>query len=168
MSDPESELVAVVEQSSVAALLVRIPSTAILAASEAAGELAGVDAAALVGEVFEELTADDPPGAIELLRNGRITGYETERTFKSRDGSTGRRVKAWVRVVDQPPPVEFALGVLWPAAALADGQMPLPSADGPQAVFGTISPELLIERISEDVSGFGLASIFRDLVVAAT
>ena len=155
MSEPASELIAVVNRSSVPALLVRIPSTVILAASKPAAELAGTDTADLVGVNFEQLTADDPPGAMELLRSGRITGYETERAFKSRDGALRRRVQVWVRVLGQPP-VEFALGVLWPAGAQAKGHLPSPGPEEPHAVFGTISPELLIERISEDVSIFGL------------
>lgn len=156
MSEPADELLAVVSRSSVASLLVRIPSTVILAASKPAGDLGGMDAADLVGQNFENLTADEPPGAVELLRNGRLTGYETERAFKSRNGSTDRRVRVWVRVLEQPPPVEFAIGVLWPADAQAKGHVPSPGPDEPHAVFGTISPELLIERISEDVSVFGL------------
>lgn len=154
--EPASELIAVVNRSSVAALLVRIPSTVILAASKGAGELAGTDPGELVGQTFEELTADDPPGAIELLRNGRITGYETQRAFMSRDGSLGQRVHVWVRVLEQSPPIEFALGVLWPAGTETKGQLPPPGPTEPHAVFGTISAELLIERISEDVSIFGL------------
>jgi DNA-binding CsgD family transcriptional regulator len=164
VSEPANELVAVVNRSSVASLLVRLPSTVILAASRSAGDLAGVDPAQLVGATFEELTADDPPGAIELLRTGRITGYETQRAFKGRDGSLGRRVQVWVRVLDQPPPIEFAVGVLWPAGTLTKGSLPPPGPDEPHAVFGTISPELLVERISEDVSIFGLAAT--DLVGA--
>jgi DNA-binding CsgD family transcriptional regulator len=62
----------------------------------------------------------------------------------------------WVRVLQQPPPVEFALGVLWPAGTQARGHFPSPGPDEPLAIFGTISPELLIERISEDVSIFEL------------
>jgi len=155
MSEPASELVAVVTRSSVPALLVRIPSTVILAVSKPAAVIVGTDAAELVGQNLEEFTADDPTGAIDLLCKGRIKGYETERSFKDRKGSS-QRVQVWVRVLEQPPPIDFALGVLWPAGSRAKSHLPPPGPDEPHAVFGTISPELLIERISEDVSIFGL------------
>lgn len=154
MTGPASELVAVVSSSSVPALLLRLPSTAILAASEAAGAIVGTDAAGLVGQEFEELTADQPTGALALLRDGRLKGFEAERVFKSRDGST-TRVQAFVRALEQPPPVEFIIGVLWPADSAAKSFLPQPGPDEPHAVFGTVSADLLIERISEDVSIFG-------------
>ena len=156
MSEPANELVAVVSRGSVPALLLRIPSTVILAVSKPAVDILGTDADDLVGTNFEDLTADDPTGAIALLCAGRIKGYETERTFKTRDGSTSQPVQVWVRVLEQPPPVEFALGVLWPAGSRAKSHLPPPGPDEPHTVFGTISAELLIERISEDVSIFGL------------
>lgn len=156
VNEPASELVAVVNRSSVPSLLVRIPSTLIVAASRPAADLTGVETDELVGTKFEDLTADDPPGVIELLRSGRITGYETERAFKGRDGSRSRPVQVWVRVLEGPPPIEYALGVLWPAGAQTRGHFPAPGPDEPHAVFGTVSPELLIERISEDVNIFGL------------
>ena len=156
MSEPAEEVLAVVKRSSVAAVVLRLPSTAIVAASEPAGALLGIDATELVGETLEELTAgDDRPGEIELLRSGRITGYETERAFRSRDGSIARRVQVWVRVLEQSPPIEIALGVLWPVGAQPKDHFPSPGPAEPLAVFGTISPELLIERVSEDVSIFG-------------
>ena len=127
-----------------------------MAASKPAAEIVGADAEQLVGKNFEDFTADEPPGAIDLLCQGRIRGYETERIFKSRDGSASQRVQVWVRVLEQAPPVDFALGVLWPAGSRARSHLPPPGPDEPHAVFGTISPQLLIERISEDVSIFGL------------
>lgn len=155
MGGPASELIAVVTSSSVPAMLLRLPSTTILAANKAAAEIVGTDAAGLVGQDFEEFTTDEPTGALALLREGRLKGFQAERTFRNRDGSP-KRVQVWVRALEQPPPVEFIVGVLWPAGSWAKSYVPPPGPDEPHAVFGTVSAELLIERISEDVSIFGL------------
>lgn len=117
--------------------------------------MVGADAADLVGQRFEELTTDEPIGALALLREGRLKGFEAERAFMNRDGSP-QSVRIWVRVLEQPPPVEFVVGVLWPASSRAKTHLPAPGPDEPHAIFGTVSSELLIERISEDVSIFGL------------
>ena len=154
LSTLASDLETVVTRSSVPALLVRLPSTTILAASEAAAEIVGTDAADLVGREYEELTTDESTGAMALLRDGRLKGFEVERAFRTRDGSS-QRVRVWVRVLEQPPPVEFVVGVLWPAGSRAHSHLPAPAADEPHAIFGTIGPDLLIERISEDVSILG-------------
>lgn len=153
-TEPASELVAVVTGSSVPAMLLRLPSATILAVSKAAAEIVGTDAAGLVGQDFEAFTTDEPTGALALLREGRLKGFQAERSFSNRDGSP-RRVQVWVRSLEQPPPVEFVMGVLWPAGSWAKSYIPPPGPDEPHAVFGTVSSELLIERISEDVSIFG-------------
>lgn len=149
-----SELVAVVSRSPVPALLLQVPSEVILAASEAAAGAVGVEPPDLVGHSFEEFTTDDPTGAVEMLLTGRLKGFEAERTLRLRDGV--QRVGVWVRVLEQPPPIEFILAVLWRAGSSATSQLPIPGADEPHAIFGTVSSELLIERISEDVSILGL------------
>jgi len=157
VSEPASELVAVVTRSSVPALLVRIPSMVILAVSQPAAAIVGTDAAEVVGQNFEEFTTDEPTGAMSLVLEGRLKGFEAERTFRSSDGSS-QRVRVWVRVLDQPPPVEFVVGVLWPADSPARSHLPAPGPDEPHAIFGTVRQELLIERISEDVSVLGLVA----------
>jgi PAS domain S-box-containing protein len=163
VSGPATELVAVVSSSSVPAVLVQIPSAVIWAASEAAAGILGIDAADLVGHNFEEFTTDQPTGAIALLLEGRLKGFESERAFRGRDGSS-HRVQMWVRVLEEGPPVEFVVGVLWPAGSWPKSHLPAPGPDEAHAIFGTVSPELLIERISEDVSILGLDAI--DLVGA--
>lgn len=155
MSEPPRELVAVVARSLLPALLVRIPSLVILAASAPAAEIVGVDAAELIGESLEEFSADDRAGVVQLVLDGKLKGFEAERTFTARDGSS-HRVQAWVRVLEQPPPPEFVVGVLWPTMSRATMQLPSPGPEEAPAIFGTVSSELLIERISEDVSVLGL------------
>ena len=154
MLKPTSELVAVVSRSPIPALLLQVPSELILAASEAAAVAVGAEAPDLVGRNFEEFTTDDPTGAVELLLAGRLKGFEAERSIRLR----GRveRIRVWVRVLEQPPPIEFVVAVLWPAGSSAKSHLPAPGAHEPHAIFGTVSSELLIERISEDVSVLGL------------
>lgn len=154
MREPPSELVAVVSHSPLPALLLQVPSELILAASMAAAESVGADASDLLGRNFEEFTTDTPSGALELVLAGRLKGFEAERALRSHDGV--QRLRVWVRVLDQLPPIELVLAVLWRADSSANSDLPAPSADEPRAIFGTISSELLIERISEDVSTLGL------------
>jgi DNA-binding NarL/FixJ family response regulator len=154
MLEPTSELLAVVGRSPVPALLLQMPSELILAASEAAAGTVGAEPSDLVGRNFEEFTTDDPTGAVELLLTGRVKGFEAERVLRLRDGA--QRIRMWVRVLEQPPPIEFVLAVLWRVGTSAKSQLPAPGDDEPRAIFGTVSSELLIERISEDVSILGL------------
>jgi DNA-binding CsgD family transcriptional regulator len=144
----------VISRSPVPTLLLQVPSELILAASEPAAGAVGAHPSDLVGRSFEELSTDDPTGAIELLLAGRLKGFETERMLRLHDGV--QRFRVWVRVVEQPPPIEFVLAVLWRADSLAKSHLPAPGADEPRAIFGTVNSELLIERISEDVSILGL------------
>lgn len=154
MLEPTSELLAVVGRSSVPALLLEVPSQLILAASEAAAGAIEAEPSDLVGRNFEEFATDDPTGAVELLLTGRVKGFEAERVLRLRDGV--QRIRMWVRVLEQPPPIEFVLAVLWRVGTSAKSQLPAPGADEPRAIFGTVSSQLLIERISEDVSILGL------------
>lgn len=154
MRKPTAELVAVISRSPVPALLLQVPSELILAASEAAAGAVGAEPSDLVGRNFEDFTTDDPTGAVELVRTGRLKGFEADRELRLRDGV--QRIRIWVRVLEQPPPIELVLAVLWRAGSLAKAHLPTPGADEPPAIFGTVSSELLIERISEDVSILGL------------
>ena len=162
MLKPTSELVAVINRSPVPALLLQLPSEVIVAASKAAAVSVGSEPSDLVGRNFEDFTTDDPTGAVQLLLNGRLKGFEAERVLRLRDGV--QRIRVWVRVLDHPPPIEFVVAVLWRAGSLAKSQLPAPGANEPPAIFGTVSSELLIERISEDVSILGLDA--NDLVGA--
>jgi DNA-binding CsgD family transcriptional regulator/PAS domain-containing protein len=153
MLTPTSELVAVVSRSPVPALLLQVPSELILAASDAAASAVGAKPSDLVGRNFEEFTTDEPTGAVDLVLTGRLKGFEAERLLRLRDGV--QRIRVWVRVLEQPPPIEFVVAVLWRTGSSAKRHLPAPGADEPRAIFGTVSSELLIERISEDVSILG-------------
>ena len=154
MLEPTSALVAVISGASVPALLLQLPGELILAANDAAAVTVGTEPSDLVGRNFGEFTTDDATGAAELLLTGQLKGFEAERVLRLRDGD--ERIRMWVRVLEQPPPIEFVLAVLWRAGSSAKNQLPAPAADEPRAIFGTVSSELLIERISEDVSVLGL------------
>jgi len=154
MLEPTSELLAVVSRSPVPALLLQVPSQLVVAASEAAAGVVAAEPPDLVGRSFEEFTTDDPTAAVELLLTGRLKGFEAERVLRLRDGV--QRIRMWVRALEQPPPIEYVLAVLWLVGTSAKGQLPAPGADEPRAIFGTVTSELLIERISEDVSILGL------------
>src|SRR4029079_4623817 len=121
MLKPTSELLAVTSRSPVPALLLQVPSELILAASEAAARAVGAEPSDLVGRNFEEFTTDDPTGAIDLLLAGRLKGFEAERVVRLRDGV--QQIRVWVRVLEQPPPIEFVLAVLWRAASSAKSQL---------------------------------------------
>jgi DNA-binding CsgD family transcriptional regulator/PAS domain-containing protein len=141
------ELVALVDRSPLPAVILELPSERIVAASDAAAELLTGGAESPVGRHLEEFLGDRPSGGLDLMRAGRISGYETKRTVER----TGQPLQVWVRAVDAAERVTYALAVLISAEdravplfpAVRDGDVPL--------VLGTTDAALHVERISSDV-----------------
>lgn len=153
MVEPSTELISVVQRSALPALLLRLPSEEILAASEEAGRLlvAG-PGKALVGHGAEEFAADPPSGGLVLVAQGRVSGFQTSRNMLSGDGDT-QRLQVWVRAGDAKVPVGYAVAVLWPGHRApwmylpASGEKDLDT----HQIIGTVDAQLHVERISEDV-----------------
>lgn len=153
MAEPSKELVRVVQRSALPALLIRVPNEEIIAASEPAGHLlvegAGKD---LVGHSAEEYSADPPSGALVLVAQGRVNGFQASRTLRRCDGSK-EPLQVWVRAGDREVPVGYAVAILWSGRRAP--WMYLPARTDTEAeihqIIGTVDAALHVERISDDV-----------------
>ena len=149
MSRGDPHLTALVETvcaSELPAIVLEVPSERILAASPAALDLLAPGGGPIVDRSLEDFTADEPSGALPLLHQGRLTGYETTRLL-AREGMA-EPVTVWVRAADEREPPRVAVGVL----SCASRPKLLPGGAGPPApVLGATRPDLTVDRISSDV-----------------
>lgn len=152
MAEPSKELVSVVENSALPALLLRVPSEEIIAASEQAGRLLGVPVKKLVGRSAEDFAVDAPSGGLALIAQGRVSGFQATRTLVG--GADGKqRLQVWVRGDLSNVPVGYAMVVLWPGGRapwmyLPDrGEKSLETHE----IVGTVDAHLLVDRVSDDV-----------------
>jgi DNA-binding CsgD family transcriptional regulator len=157
MRAPNSDLVQVVQQSKLPALLLRLSNEEVVAASEEAGRLVGVGVSGLVGHMIEDFAADDPGQVLDLVATGRITGFQSRRILLHPDGAT-QPIQVWLRAADLTTPVEFAIAILWPAGRAAWEYLPGPEVMERYQVIGTVDSRLEIERVSEDVRVLGLTA----------
>jgi DNA-binding CsgD family transcriptional regulator len=146
-SSLDPDVADLVSRSPLPALVVDVADKRIIAASRSALALLAPVAEPVVGRAFEEYMADPPSGAFELLRAGRINGFETRRTVRARDAGP---VQMWVRALGDETPPRYALTVV-----VAGRPQPLPPAadevEAPAAVVGTGNADLVVDRISSDV-----------------
>jgi DNA-binding CsgD family transcriptional regulator len=156
-------LVTYVSHSSLPMVVLDLAADSIEVASPAAAELLD-DGAPLVGRSWESLTLDEPTGGLELLRAGRLSGYETRRELKGHGGA-GRTLQIWVRAVEPSVPVEHALLVMSASGcstldALTSGLV----SHNRVTVIGATDPDLVIDRISaeiEQMTGFSPNLVLR-------
>ena len=95
---PDRELVNIVENASLPAVLLHVPDAQILAASAEAGRLLGVAADDLIGRNVEDFAADHPVDVLNLIASGRLAGFESERKLRRADGEV-EPLQVWVRAV---------------------------------------------------------------------
>jgi DNA-binding CsgD family transcriptional regulator len=146
-TEPSDALVAVVERTPLPAVILEVPSERIRVANRAATELLVEGRDEVVGRHLEEFMNDAPSGALELMRAGRLSGYETSRDLQR----TGQRLQVWVRAVGTAFPVTHVLAIMLPAQDRAESLLP-PMRDGDATlVLGTTDAALHVERISSDV-----------------
>lgn len=144
---PLDDLVAVVEQSPMPAVVLEVPSEQIVVANRAAADLLTGGKEPVDSRHLEEFLSDAPSGGLDLMRAGRLSGYETKRKLER----TGEPLQVWVRAVGTAEPVTHALAVMLPAEDRAVPLLP-PMRDGEAAlVLGTTDAALIVERISSDV-----------------
>lgn len=142
-------MLAAVDASPLPVAVIELPDKVVRAISPSALEVIGNDRS-VIGHTVEELAADEPTGAFDLLRSGRLAGYETTRVFVGADGE--RPVRVWVRALTDESPVRLALTVLSRTDELQAGLRTLdPQALAEGAVIGTADKLLVVDRISADV-----------------
>lgn len=151
---PDQEIVKIVKNASLPAVLLHVPDATILAASAEAARLLGVSADQLVGRDVEDFAADSPGDVLDLIASGRLAGFESQRHLRRADGGV-EPLQVWVHGADTETPVATAVVVLWPSGDRAWAYLPGPTDDRRDFVIGTVDAELQIERVSDDVCVLG-------------
>jgi PAS domain S-box-containing protein len=144
------EEVDIVRRSSFPALLIQIPDEGIVAASAAAKELLAPGGQPVEGRSFEDFTADQPSGALDLILAGRLHGYETSRELRA-DGRAAMPSRIWVRSVGDEFPPRHVLAVISPYDSSVPTDLPIAAEDEPPPVIGTTDENLNIDRVGGDV-----------------
>ncbi|CCG02400.1 helix-turn-helix transcriptional regulator [Blastococcus saxobsidens] len=132
-------------------LLLAVPSERILAASPVADRILCPDGGSAVGRSLEEFTADEPTGALELLLEGRLDGYEARRTIVRAGRSES--VTVWLRLADPRGDRRFAMAFLLPDPTFLGEAIHRPDGMTAEAVVGSTDPHVIVDRISADVQG---------------
>lgn len=141
------DLVLAVDQSPLPAVVLEVPSELIVVANRAAADLLTDGKESVDGRHLEEFLSDSPSGGLDLMRAGRLSGYETERNLER----TGKPLQLWVRAIGTAEPVTRALAIMLPAGDRAVPLMPPMRDGGAPLVLGTTDAALHVERISSDV-----------------
>lgn len=138
-----------VDSSPLPVAAIELPSQVIRAVSDPALDLIGQDRS-IVGQTVDDITADQMTGGFDLVRQGRLSGYEAMRVFRGSGGE--RTLRVWVRALSRSIPVDLALAVLADAEELRAGLHRLdPDHQATAPVMGTVDRALTIDRISADV-----------------
>ncbi len=131
------------------ALLLAVPSEQILAASPVADRILCPDGGSAVGRSLEEFTADQRTGALELLLEGRLDGYEERRDIVR--AGRPESVTVWWRLADPRGDRRFAMAFLLPDPTSLGEAMHRPEGMTAEAVIGSTDPHVIVDRISVDV-----------------
>jgi len=132
------------------AAIIDVASGRMMAASPPALEMLAPGGDTVVGRTFEEFMTDQPSGALELLRSGRLQGYLTTRSLRRRQQEP-IPVDVWVRALGTETPPRFAVAVFANPATTTGALLPAVARADLTPVVGTSDERLIIDRISSDV-----------------
>jgi len=141
-------VLAVLDCNPLPALIVEVSSERILALSQAALALFSDQGSELVGRTVESLGVGIPPGALELLVEGRLVGFETVHQLRLVDGSLVP-LQTWVRTIGDMPLQHVLLVFTLPGKAMRSAGSVLVSELG--AVIGTTDARLMIDGLTGDL-----------------
>ncbi len=147
-----AEAIEAVANATLPAAILEAPSGRIMAASRPLGELLASDGGTVVGRTIDEFMTDQPSGALDLLRTGRLQGYVTTRSLRRRQAEP-MPVQVWVRALGTDTPPHFAVAVFATSLTRNGALLPEVAHSELTPVVGTSDDSLLIDRISSDVEG---------------
>lgn len=147
---PPADVLDVVARCPLPSLLLAVPSGQILAASPVAEHLLCPDGDPVVGRTFEDFTADRQTGALDMVAEGVLDGYEARRRIRREGRAVPMTV--WIRAVDGGQEHGYALAKLLPDPATLGEALQRPEGTTAEAVVGTTDEHLAIDRISTDAA----------------
>jgi DNA-binding CsgD family transcriptional regulator/PAS domain-containing protein len=149
------EILDIVSHSHAAVMVLKVPTQIITAASPGAHELLDSIAQPLIGRSLHEFAEGPPSGAMALLADGRITGYETAQVLKT----TGQRRRLWIRALPNVGPTDVVIAVLLKEDATGRAFVPWQDDDGSSPVIGSTDARLMIDRVSSEITeAFGYSA----------
>ena len=131
------------------ALVLEIPTEAIVACSLRAAQLLDPSGGVVLGHTLEHFTGDAPTPGIDLFAGGRLNGFETMRLLHRRRGAD-LTVRMWIRNFNHQPPSRYVLVVLVAAGVPLTTGCPTGWEDDAAPVIGVMDADMLVERISSD------------------
>ena len=132
------------------AAIIEVASGRIMAASPPMREMFASDGGTVLGRTVDEFMTDQPSGALDLLRAGRLQGYVTTRSLRRRQEQP-MPVQVWVRALGTDTPPRFAVAVFATSLTRTGVLLPEVARSDLTPVVGTSDESLLIDRISSDV-----------------
>ncbi len=132
------------------AAIIEIASGRIMAASPPMRKMFAPGGGTVLGRTVEEFMADEPSGALDLLRAGQLQGYVTTRSLRRRQEEFVP-VQVWVRGLGMDGPPRFAVAVFTTRLTRTGALLPEVPRSDLTPVVGTSDESLLIDRISSDV-----------------
>jgi DNA-binding CsgD family transcriptional regulator len=145
-----SEAIEAVANASLPAAIIDVASGRIMAVSPQMREMFASDERAILGRTIDEFMVDQPSGALDLLRTGRLQGYVTTRALRRRQEEP-MPVQVWVRALGTDTPPRFAVTVFATSLTNTGALLPDLARSDLTPVVGTSDESLLIDRISSDV-----------------
>ena len=134
------------------AAIIEAASGRIMAASPPMREMLAPDGGTVLGRTLDDFMTDQPSGALDLLRTGRLQGYVTTRSLRRRQAQPVP-VQVWLRALGTDTPPRFAIAVLATSLTRTAELLPELAHSELTPVVGTSDESLLIDRISSDVEG---------------
>jgi DNA-binding CsgD family transcriptional regulator len=132
------------------AAIIEVASGRIMAASPPMREMFASGGGTVLGRTVDEFMTDQPSGALDLLRAGRLQGYVTTRSLR-RKQEEPMPVQVWVRALGKETPPRFAVAVFTTPLTRTGALLPEVARSDLTPVVGTSDESLLIDRISSDV-----------------
>ena len=121
----------------------------VVAVSDAAAALVGLDRSQVVGRPTSDFLDSEPTGAVPLLATGRLDGFEAPRRIRRGDG-TVVATYVWAHVLGLARPARYGACFLVDAAP-TQPSLRLSSPGSDQKIIGTVDGEWRIDRISQEV-----------------
>jgi DNA-binding CsgD family transcriptional regulator/PAS domain-containing protein len=139
-----------VNSSAIAVAQVDLATHRVVAVSDAAAALVGLDRAQLVGRLATDFVAGEATGGLPLLATGRLEGFEARRQLRRADG-TVVAAYVWAHVLGLTRPARYGAAFLLDGAPAQPPSLWLASPGSDQKVIGTVDGQWRVDRISQEV-----------------
>ena len=139
-----------VNSSGLAVAQVDLATHRVVAASDAACAMVGLDRTQLVGRFVTDFVEGELSGALPLLATGRLEGFEAQRQIRRADGAVVAAY-VWAHVLGSVRPARYGAAFLMAGESAQLPALWLASPGSDHKVIGTVDEQWRIDRISQEV-----------------